>query len=224
MAELCARARQHGLVTIVDGAHAPGQLELDIDRIGADFYVGACHKWLCSPKGASFMVARRDAQVLLEPLVVGWGWGEHREFDLGSPFLDRHEWLGPHDPAAILSVPTAIDFQRRNGWPAVRSDCHRRAVGALDVCSEIAGVDRVHADDRFVQMALMELDGSFMSGAGAKDVQRRLLEEWRIEAPVSAWVDAAGRVRRLLRVSIQAYNTDRDVEILAEALRSMSST
>ncbi len=224
VAALCARAREHGLVTIVDGAHAPGQLDLDLEGIGADFYVGACHKWLCSPKGASFLIARPEAQALLEPLVVGWGWGEHREFDLGSPFLDQHEWLGTHDPAAILSVPAAIEFQRRNDWSSVRTECHRRAIRALDVCTEMPGVERVHSDERFVQMAILELADSFLRGADVDDLQRRLRDDWRIEVPVTAWVDRSDRTRRLVRVSIQAYNTDRDVEHLAQALRAMSRT
>jgi isopenicillin-N epimerase len=224
VAAVCSRACELGILTLIDGAHAPGQIDLAVRSVGADFYVGACHKWLCSPKGASFLIAGPEAQALLEPLVVGWGWGEHREFDLGSPFLDQHEWLGTHDPAAILSVPAAIEFQRRNDWQAVRADCHERAVGVLDVCTEIPGVERVHADERFVQMAILDLAASFLRGADVDDVQRRLRDDWRIEAPVSEWVDATQRVRRLLRVSIQAYNTDRDVEHLAQALRAMSRT
>lgn len=223
VAELCARARDRGLVTIVDGAHGPGQVDLDVGRIGADFYVGACHKWLCAPKGASFLVATPNAQRLLDPLVVGWGWGEHREFDLGSPFLDQHEWLGTHDPAAVLSVPTAIAFQRRNDWPTVRADCHRRAIGMLDIGSEVPGVERVHADDRFVQMAVLELGDSFLPAAEVDELRGRLMHDWRVEVPVTAWVDEAGRARRLVRVSIQAYNTDDHVEHLARAMHGLAT-
>ena len=223
IAELCARGREHGLVTIVDGAHGPGQFELDVDRIGADFYVGACHKWLCSPKGASFLVARSEAQALLEPLVVGWGWGRHKKFDLGSPFLDQHEWLGTHDPAAVLSVPAAIEFQRRHDWPAVRADCHDRAVRVLELADAVGGVDRIHDDDRFVQMAILELDESFLPSASVDEIQHRLLAEWQIEVPVTAWVDEGGRTRRLVRVSIQAYNSDRDIDRLADALGALAA-
>ncbi len=222
VAELCERAQRHGLVTIVDGAHGPGQFDLELDRLGADFYVGACHKWLCSPKGASFMVAGPAAQALLEPLVVGWGSGDHRKIDLGSAFLDQHDWLGTHDPAAVLSVPAAIAFQHRNDWATVRAGCHDLAVQALELGSDIDGVRRVHGDDRFVQMAILELTDSFLPGVAVAEIKQRLLDEWRIEIPVTDWVDDKGRSRRLVRVSVQAYNTPGDVQHLARALSSLT--
>ena len=222
VAELCARARSLGLITVVDGAHGPSQVDLELEQLGADFYVGACHKWLSAPKGSSFMFAARSAHALLEPLVVGWGWGDRREFDLGSDFLDRHEWLGTHDPAAVLSVPTAIEMQHRHDWPAVRARCHDLAVRVAERAALVDGVARVHADDRFVQMALLELTDGFLPGCEVGDVRRGLLDDWRIEVPVTAWTDDRGRVRRLIRVSIQAYNTPGDVDHLVAALRSMA--
>ena len=223
VAEICAEARRRGLVSVVDGAHAPGQIDLDVSAVGADFYVGACHKWLCAPKGASFMVARPGAQELIEPLVVGWGWGDRRTIDVGSPFLDQHEWLGTHDPAAVLSVPAAIEFQRRNDWPAVRASCHALGVRLVEEATELPDVDRVHDDDRFAQMAVLELGSSFLGAGDAADLQRRLLDEWSIEVPVTAWVDPDGRTRHLLRVSVQAYNTDDHVDRLLGALARLAS-
>ena len=222
VAELCARARQLGMVTIVDGAHGPGQFDLDLDRLGADFYVGACHKWLCAPKGASFLFATSTAQALLDPLIVGWGWGERKQFDLGSTFLDQHEWLGTHDPAAVLTVPAAIEFQQRHDWPAVRSECHELALLAADLGSTVDGVERVHADVRFAQMALLELTDRFLPAAGADEIEQRLLDDWQIEVPVTAWEDDEGRIRRLIRVSVQAYNTSGDVQHLVHALHRMT--
>lgn len=219
---ICAQARRHDIVTIVDGAHAPGQLDLDIGGVGADFYVGACHKWLCAPKGASFMVAAPAAQALLEPLVVGWGWGDRRAVDLGSAFLDEYEWLGTHDPAAVLAVPAAVGFQRRHDWASVRTACHDRGIRLLELIEGVPGVVPAHQPDRFVQMVTLELADSFSPGADGAALQRRLLEDWRIEVPVTAWIDETGRPHRLLRVSIQAYNTDADVEHLVRALDSLS--
>ena len=117
VAELCAQARELGLLTVVDGAHAPGHVPVDLAAIGADAYAGNCHKWSCAPKGAGFLWVRPELQELLDPLVVSWGWRE-------TEFAKRHEWQGTRDPAAFLSVPAAIDFQREWGWDEVRARCH----------------------------------------------------------------------------------------------------
>ena len=91
---ICGRALESGIITVVDGAHAPGQIDLDLCTLGADFYVAACHKWLCAPKGASFLYAHARVQHQIQPLVVGWGWGADRRWRRGSAFRDCHEWLG----------------------------------------------------------------------------------------------------------------------------------
>ena len=105
VAELCRRARSAGILTVVDGAHAPGQIPVNLDQIGADFYSANCHKWMCAPKGAAFLYARREAQPLLSPLVVSWGW---RQGVPGpSPFIDEQQRQGTRDIAAWLAVPAA---------------------------------------------------------------------------------------------------------------------
>ncbi len=109
VAEICRRAREAGILTVIDGAHAVGQIELDMGQIGADFYTSNAHKWLLAPKGAAFLFARPDRQAMLDPLVVSWGW--ESEMPGPSQFLDYFEWSGTVDPAAYLSVPAAIDFR-----------------------------------------------------------------------------------------------------------------
>ncbi|MGE5250447.1 MAG: aminotransferase class V-fold PLP-dependent enzyme, partial [Bacteroidota bacterium] len=104
--QVIRRARQAGILTIIDGAHAPGQIPLALDQLGADFYGGNLHKWLCAPKGAGFLYARPEVQHLLKPLVVSWGY--ESEKPSGSTFIDHYEWWGTRDPAAFLSVPAAI--------------------------------------------------------------------------------------------------------------------
>src|SRR6185436_8907407 len=103
VAEICAAARAAGVLAIVDGAHAPGQLSLDLNALGADVYAGNCHKWLCAPKGAGFLWARPEHQRWIEPLVISWGYGDDRTF------ADRHGWQGTRDPAAVLTIPAAIE-------------------------------------------------------------------------------------------------------------------
>jgi isopenicillin-N epimerase len=210
--EVCRRARERDILTVIDGAHAPGQIDVDLPAIGADFYTGTCHKWLCAPKGAAFLYGRRDVQHLIEPLVVGWGWGtEQRTINSGSSFLDYHEWLGTHDPSAYLTVPKAIEFQRQNDWPSVRERCHALAVQVVEQTAEISGVKRVHANDFFQQMALVEL-----TGGGDADQLKSQLYQRHIEVPVIAWNN-----RIFVRVSIQAYNTAGDVERFVAALKDV---
>ena len=115
---VCER-RRAGIVVVIDGAHAPGHLDLDLENLGADYYVGNCHKWLLSPKGAAFLWARREMQPLLAPLIVSWGW--HSDRPGPSRFVDEHEWTGTRDPAAYLAVPAAIQFRDDHDWPLVRS-------------------------------------------------------------------------------------------------------
>jgi isopenicillin-N epimerase len=121
--QIIHRAREAGILTIIDGAHVAGQIPLHLDSLGADFYGGNLHKWLCAPKGAGFLYARPEVQHLLKPLVVSWGY--ESEFPSSSNFIDHHEWWGTRDMAAFLSVPKAIEFQKENNWDDVRESCHQ---------------------------------------------------------------------------------------------------
>jgi isopenicillin-N epimerase len=124
--KIIQRAKEKGIITIVDGAHVAGQLPLHLDSLGADFYGGNLHKWLCAPKGVGFLYARPEMQHLLKPLVVSWGYESLTPS--GSTFIDHNEWWGTRDIAAFLTVPMAIRFQQEHAWAEVRSACHRLAV------------------------------------------------------------------------------------------------
>ena len=117
---ICRRAREAGILTVIDGAHAPGQIQVDLDRIDADFYVGNCHKWMLSPKGAGFLYTRRGLQDMIEPLVVSWGWGKNSPYTTGSRYIDTLEWWGTNDPSAYLAVPAAIKFMEEHDWTSVQ--------------------------------------------------------------------------------------------------------
>ncbi len=211
VADICARAREAGILTVVDGAHAPGQIPLDIQAIGADFYTGNCHKWLCAPKGAAFLYARPEQQYLIEPLVVGWGWGEDREFSFGSDFLDYLQWMGTHDPAAYLAVPAAIEFQAAHDWTAVREQCHALAREALLRIGEMTGLPPLYPPDSpfFQQMAAISLPPQ----PDIRAFQARLYDEYGIEIPGIDW-----RGRHFIRISVQGYNTEADVNALVTAV------
>lgn len=211
--EICRRARQRGILTVIDGAHAPGQLDVDLHRISADFYTATCHKWMCAPKGTAFLFVRRELQPLIEPLVVGWGWGADRtQFRSGSDFVDAHQWLGTHDPSGYLTVPTAIQFQSDHDWKSVRQACHRLAVQAVEQAADrVADIARVHDDRFFQQLALLAIT----KRVDAPILQRNLYSRHRIEVPVIDWKD-----RQFVRVSVQAYNSAADIERLVAALAS----
>ena len=193
---MCARARERGIATIVDGAHAPGHVPLDLRALDVDYYTGNCHKWLCAPKGAAFLYVRRELQDAIAPLVAGWGYED------GGTFLSRHEDQGTRDPAAFLTVPTAIEWQREHDWDAVRDRC--RALAA-----EIPARLGLEPLGTGLQMVAMRLP----PGAPA-DLQQRLYDDYRIEIPVS---DDA----RLIRASIQGYNGPDDVDALKSALEAL---
>lgn len=211
---ICARARAEGILTVVDGAHAPGQIPLDMAAIGADFYTGNCHKWLCAPKGSAFLYARPEVQQLIEPLVVGWGWGEPRTLTFGSDFLDYLQWLGTMDPAAYLSVPAAIQFQAEHNWTAVRQQCHdllRQTLGRIHTLTGLPPM--YHHDTDYNQMAIAALPP-----VDAPQLKRRLLEEFRVEIPITEW-----HGRTFVRISAQGYNTPDDMDALLVGLTAVMS-
>lgn len=212
VAEICARARAADILTIVDGAHAPGQLPLDMAAIGADFYTGNFHKWLCSPKGSAFLYARKEKQHLVEPLVVGWGWGEPRALTYGSDFLDYNQWLGTTDMAAYLAVPAAIQFQAEHEWDTVRDQCQALVTQAIHRIGDLTGLPPAYPDDQgfYRQMAIAPLPPITDLPA----FKKQLYDEHHVEIPCINW-----QGQLFIRVSIQGYNTQDDVDQLLGALR-----
>jgi isopenicillin-N epimerase len=194
VAALCTRARDAGALTIVDGAHAPGQIELDLESLGADVYAGNCHKWMCAPKGSAFLYASPDAQRLIEPLIISWDWAD------GAAFHELHRWQGTRDPSAFLAVPVAIDFLAEHDWPHVRTRCHSLLADAGPALEPLT--------DDYVQMR-----GFRVEHGDPAALKRRLYEEHRIEVPI-----VETRAGWVLRVSVQAYNDASDLAALRDAL------
>jgi isopenicillin-N epimerase len=212
VAEVCRRAREAGILTIIDGAHAPGQIDLALDTLGADFYLGNCHKWLCAPKGAGFLFARPDRQELLDPLIISWGWEAERPG--ASRFLDHYEWAGTDDPSAYLSVPAAIAFEQKHNWPRVRAACHaivgeaRERLGALSDRPQLAP----ESTEWWMQMATIPIPGD-----DAGRIKERLWDDFKIEIPIMGRADGV-----YARISIQAYNGRADVDRLVEAISALT--
>jgi isopenicillin-N epimerase len=191
--ELCGRARAAGIVSVVDGAHGPGQLDLDLAALDADFYAANCHKWLCAPKGSGFLYAAPAWRDRLRPPIVSWG-APSEDFGV------RIGSQGTRDPAAYLAVPAAIRFHDEFLAPT-RRECHE----LLAAFREQLGMPLALS---FEQMASVQLPT-----CDPEAVRRTLREEHGIEALVQDW-----NGRPLLRVSVQAYNTREDLQQLADAL------
>lgn len=206
---VCRRAREAGILTVIDGAHAPGQISIDLESLGADFYAGNLHKWLCAPKGSAFLYASPVVQHLVEPLVVSWGW--ESEHPGTSRFIDILEWTGTHDPAAFLAVADAIEFQEINHWAEERSRCHHLARVTQQRIRDLTGIEPLNGenDTWFAQMAASPLPDS----ADTEALKVRLYDRYRIEVPLVEW-----NGRKLIRFSFQAYNREEDMDYLLEAL------
>jgi len=211
--EICAHAREAGILTVVDGAHALGQIPLDLTALDADFYTSNGHKWLCSPKGSAFLYARREKQDLIEPLVVGWGWGASPEFSYGSTYLDYLQWLGTNDLSAYLAVPAAIQFQEEYNWTAVRQSCHELLCQGVESICALTDLPTVYdSTDTFRQMAIVPLPHI----ADLAAFKARLYDEFRVEIPCIDWQD-----RQFIRISVQGYNSREDIDALIAALEQM---
>jgi isopenicillin-N epimerase len=220
VAELCALARAAGVPTLIDGAHAPGQVALDLPSVGADYYTGNCHKWLCAPKGSAFLHARPELQAALDAPVVSWGYvagiGGHSGFDAytgRSTFERRLQWQGTRDLAAFLTVPTAIDFQSRHDWPTRRAQCHQMAIETLHRVSRRNGLPPVAPDESYAQLVTIPVHSEDADG-----LRRHLYEQHRIEVPVTTHGP-----HTFVRVSVQAYNTQADLDALCGALAGLGA-
>lgn len=212
VAEICARARSAGILTVIDGAHVAGQIPLALDQLGADFWSGNCHKWLMSPKGAGFLYARPEVQHLLKPLVVSWGY----EAEVPGPaqFVDHHEWMGTRDLSAFLAVPDAIKFQEEHDWEHVREACFKLASHAQEIICDLTGLAPLHKPGArtFRQLVAIPLPANTDIIA----LKTRLYDEFRVEVPVLNW-----NGKKLVRVSVQGYNTQADIDALRGALKSL---
>jgi isopenicillin-N epimerase len=198
--EIVSRARELGFVTIVDGAHAPAYVSVDVEALGADFYSGNTHKWLMSPKGAGFLHARPEHQERVDAAIVSWGYAD------GNGFQERVEMQGTRDPAAWLAVPDAIRYQAERDWTAVRERCRALTLAARSELCDLVGTEPLAPAEMLGQMASVRLR---RADSGLRD---RLRENHRVEIPVG------GTNHDLLRISVAAYTTRGDVDRLLVAL------
>lgn len=211
---ICQRARQAGILTIIDAAHSPGQIQVDLTAMDPDFAFGNCHKWMLAPKGSAFLYARPDMQELVKPLIVSWGLHPAIEIATGSRFIDLLQWTGTSDPAAALTVPAAIRFMQDHDWNNVRRNCHILLGHAIRHICDISGMEPLYPldSDLYSQMGIAPLP----SQIDLSQLKLRLYDHYHIEVPLIEWQN-----QKFIRISVQGYNTQDDIDALTDALKGL---
>lgn len=225
VAELVAELDRRGIDTLVDGAHAPGMVPLDLDALGAAYWTGNGHKWLCGPKGSAVLSVRADRRDRIHPLVVSHGANE--PLTDRSRFRAEFDWTGTTDPTAYLALPAAIEHLDASGpdgggWPAVMTANHALALAGRDRIALALGVEPPAPDSMLGSMAALPIP-SLRDEAGADALRQQLEREDGIQVPIGGWPVRAARTRDdperiLIRISAQLYNEPADYDRLAGAL------
>ena len=212
--EICDKARELGLITIIDGAHVPGQIELNISDLNPDFYTGTLHKWMLAPKGSSFLYVKKLFQEQIEPLVVGWGYESLNPSE--SKFLDYHEYQGTRDISAFLCTPKVIDFLEKNNWKSKAKESRKIVFDNYQrFCNLLNTKPICPITDEFLgQMASIPIKTE--KPTELKDL---LYEKYKIQIPVMPLNGIF-----FLRYSINSYNSQEDLDILYEALQNILAT
>lgn len=210
--EICKRAKAEGLITIVDGAHVPGQIHLNLRELDADIYTGACHKWLLTPKGCSFLYVKKEFQPF-DPLLISWGF--ESETPSHSKFIDHHQLQGTRDFSAFLTIQAALKFREDYNWNQVASDCRKLSQSNYQRFAEVTGGEMLCpvTDDFLGQMSSVRIKTPDPVG-----LQELLYNKYKIEIPVMPHGD-----RIFLRYSINGYHTQKDLDFLFDALEEIRS-
>jgi isopenicillin-N epimerase len=217
---LCAELGERGVDVLVDGAHAPGMVPLNLTTLGATYYAGNCHKWLCAPKGSAFLWVRGDRHTDVRPLTISHGASATKPGR--SRFRLEFDWTGTSDPTAWLTVPAAlasVGGMLPGGWPAVMARNHALALEARRLLCAVAGTAPPCPETMVGSLAAVILpDGLPTTTIGWRrpdPIQARLFDGWGIEVPVITFPAAP---KRLIRISAQLYNTREQFTRLGEAL------
>jgi isopenicillin-N epimerase len=209
--EICAEAKRRGLLTIVDGAHVPAHIPLDLTTLQADYYTGTCHKWMMTPKGSSFLYARNDLQNQLEPLIISWGYESANPSN--SQFYDYHQFNGTRDFSAYLTIPKAIEFMQSHDWPKVSQNCKQKLLQAAPSFYDVLGTKPLAP---LTQEFYGQLCSAEVHTTKPEQLQRHLFEHYRIEIPVMRHGNKC-----YIRFSVQAFNSEDELRYLFESLEKI---
>ena len=209
--EICKIAKEKGIPVFVDGAHAPGQIALNLNALGADFYTGACHKWMLTPKGSAFLYSSPEWQNILDPLTISWGYDS--DAPSHSQFLDYHQMQGTRDFSAFLTVPFAIDFLAHHQWDKISKECRKLVQQNAPRFLELMDRETLAPiNDDFIQQ-LFSIPIVTDNAMALHDI---LYQQYHIQVPVSTLVN-----QHFIRYSIQAFNTQNDLDILYDAMKEL---
>jgi len=211
--EICAMAKEKGVMIFIDGAHAPAHTALDLKKLDPDIYTGACHKWMMTPKGCSFLYVKKDKQALFDPLIISWGF--KALFPSVSKFQDYHQMQGTRDYSAFLTVPSAIRFMNENNWDKVSADCRKMVQeNALRFTDLVGSKPLCPVNEEF----LGQMFSIPIKNKEPEKFQRKLFDKYRIEIPVMRQGEHV-----FIRYSINAFNTQSDLDRLYEILKELRS-
>jgi len=206
--EICEYARKKGIITIVDGAHVPGHINLNISNLDCDFYTGTCHKWLCAPKGSSFLYVKKSFQDSLKPQVMSWG--EEGDDPGPSQFQMDFQWQGTKDMSSFLSIPSAIHFIESNNWEENHKLSKELILEVSDDLKNLFGTDPLFKSEDWVgQMVSHPLPLT-----APENLKEILWEKFLIEVPIFEW-----KKQKYIRVSAHFYNGKNDMKTLINALK-----
>jgi isopenicillin-N epimerase len=209
--EICAIAKQKGLITFVDGAHGPAQTEVNLATLQADFYTGACHKWMMAPKGCSFLYAHKSVQPMCDPLVVSWGYKALKPSH--SSFIDYHQMIGTRDFSAFLTVPDCIAFMEKHNWTDVSKKCHELVLANAQRFFDLLGATPISplTSEWIGQMISIPI-----KTAEPEILQRTLFTEYQIEVPIMRQGNDV-----YLRYSINGFNSQSDMDRLYQVVAEL---
>jgi isopenicillin-N epimerase len=212
--EICDKARELGLITIIDGAHVPGQIDLDITDLNPDFYTGTLHKWMLAPKGSSFLYVKQSFQEMLDPLIVGWGYESVSPGE--SQFLDYQEYQGTREISAFLCTPKVIAFLEENNWKTKAKECNQIVMNNYQRFCDLLNTQPLCPiiEEFLGQMASIPIKTS--NSVALKEL---LFNKYKIEIPVMILNGNC-----FLRYSINAYNSQEDLDVLFQALQEIIET
>ncbi len=206
--QIVNKAKSLGIITVIDGAHVPGQLPIDLSDLAADFYSGNCHKWLFAPKGAAFLYARKPMQNLLKPFLISWG---RNEFISSSAFIDEFEYQGTRDLAPFLSVPAGIEFHKKFLKQSVKGKISQMLEY---VKFEFTQIFKTEAIIEHIPENIQMYAHALPKNINGQLLKTKLYDEYKIELPVSTQNNV-----EYMRISLQIFNDREEIDSLLSVLK-----